>query len=362
MSSIIPPPLQGNIRDLIRAPRLAFNAKKVWLLVPVVLTGWLIYTGALYAGYALSGVSIREVWDTFAFFPPLSRGLTSWGWVVVISGLVVALVLLLLGSTGIAKITAEQLRGDDFYPVRETWQFIRENATRIVLSPLLLILFFGMLIFGAWLISFFGRIPGIGPLLLALLTIPAYFYGMFTLLIGAVAGIALIFSPAVTVLTTGDTFDALFDYFWIGVYELGRLLIYLPYALLLGMGAALGLGAVSVLIFTLLGTIAVAVNGIPLLEMIAAARHYLPLEFLGQTVSSGGGFAAFVMGMGFIFTVTICVAYGWTTFIIATLLFFNGVYFRREGQHQLQWQWIDDEPEPVQPATSTAPDAPPPSS
>lgn len=214
-------PLHFNFKDVFRAPKLGFSAKKIWIHFTAFFYSLLIYNILVYLGGVLSGNKFLDMWRVMHFFPcPLSSAFKShafsWTWYADILfwvGIAFIAILWFLASAAVAKVTIEQLRGNDFFSRKEAWTFVRKHWRSIIFTPialvvLMIILFIGGMIVGAW-----QCIPYVGELTTSLLTIPIFVVAIFFVFLVVVTLSSILLTPAIVSCTKNDTFETSFELF-----------------------------------------------------------------------------------------------------------------------------------------------------
>lgn len=228
--------LHFNYKDVFRACRLGFSAKKMWVQFVgyfVALIGYTIFT---YVAYIVARSSITQVWSDFRLFP-LPLTFPWYSWLIWAVGLLFVLIVILLAGTTVSKITYEQLRGDEFYEIKEAWKFALKSGRAVIFSPLLLVLFVAFLIVCGLILSLLGAIPYFGELFVGIMAIPAFAVSLFIVYLGIVFLFNLLIGPAVVGTTKSDTFDTLFEVFSCVNEQPWRLI---TYSVILGFLAQLG--------------------------------------------------------------------------------------------------------------------------
>ena len=157
--------LYFNSRDLLRAARLGWSGKKMWMSFMGILIGYVGYLVLSYVALLASGMSFGEIWRTYDLYPYAASAWMPWySWVLYVVGVLWAVAVLLILGTGVAKVTYRQLKGDDFYSMGDAQRFMRKNWTAAVLSPVVLFAMIAFLIVCGIIIGALGRIPYVGEL------------------------------------------------------------------------------------------------------------------------------------------------------------------------------------------------------
>ncbi len=204
--------LHFNVKDVFRAIRLGFSVKKIWVHAVGFAVGAGGYAILTYVAYLLAGWHLDEIWLTHRILS-LPTTLPWYGWVVWAVGVVWFFVVMLVTGTAISKITYEQLKGDEFYEVKEAWKFAKDKGKAAFASPGLVILFIIFLVVMGLILSLIGRIPYFGDLFVGIMAIPAFAVSLFIVYLLIVFLFTLVIGPAVVGTTKSDTFDTLFEVF-----------------------------------------------------------------------------------------------------------------------------------------------------
>ena len=255
--------LRFDFRALFKAGRYAFSGKKMAVHFGGIAIWYAIYEILLYLSVLISG-QVKEFWSLFGLLPafPFSdfSGLT--GGVQIITyvamgiGLLVAFIIFFVTSTMVSKIALQQLRGDDFYSMRDSAGFARKQWKTIFGAFLGLVAIFIFCIIWPVAVGLLGKIPAVGNVITMLATfllIPAFMLGLLMAFVAVVFVVALLFVPAITACVEQDTFESVYQHFsivwnqpWrIAVYEI---LLMIWKAICVGVLALLsGLGFILVL-------------------------------------------------------------------------------------------------------------------
>jgi hypothetical protein len=224
-------PLHFNFKDIFRAPKLAFATKKIWIHFSALFYGLFIYNVLTYVAALLSNIDIKQVWYAYHFFPCpygsiMPMDFNWYSWVLYWIGIASIVILWYLTFGAVSKITIEQLRGNDFYSRKEAWGFVGKNWKAMVASPialiiLVIILFVGGMILGAW-----QEIPYVGELTTSLLLIPVFIVSLFFVLSIIIIFISFVLSPAIVGTTKNDTFETMFELYSTFTSQSWRYIVY----------------------------------------------------------------------------------------------------------------------------------------
>ena len=238
-----------DFRDIFRAGRLGLSGKKMMMHFLGLMLGYVIYEALTYLSLVATG-RIVEFWNSYGLRPVffvagrLNEALPLSTIIMMAIGAFIWLIIYYLFTTAVAKVAVEQLRGDDFYSMRDALKFAGKNWKSIYLTTVALI---GILIFCLFwpsLVGLIDLIPKVelasmhaGSWITTFLTIPVYFMGLFMVLLVIVCLLGLVLIPPVVAVTGEDIFETIYQLFSTVWNQPWRLVIY---DLLLGFVTVLG--------------------------------------------------------------------------------------------------------------------------
>jgi len=210
----MPVNMHFNYKDVPRAARFGFSAKKMWVQFMGFLIGTIVYDIFAYIGLLLSGLTLSEIWKEYHYLPiPLGESLTFVGEVFIIIGAILFGIILLLSGVAISKITYEQLKGDEFYEVSKAVKFSLREGKAAVTAILTLVIVAIFVLLGGVIVGLLGKIPWFGELVLLLLSVPIFFAGLFLVYLFFSFIFASYLAASIVATTNSDTFDTLFEIF-----------------------------------------------------------------------------------------------------------------------------------------------------
>jgi hypothetical protein len=272
--------LHWSYKDVFRALRLGFSAKKVWMMSLGLLVGFAGYTILTYIAYAAAGSDFLTVWQTFRLLPfpsPVDYGFPWYSWVIFAAAVVWFLCVLLITGTAVSKVAYEQLRGDEFYESKEAFRFAFKNSSAVLASPLLILAFVALIVVLGLIFSLLGAIPAAGEIFVGLLAILAFVASLFIVYLLVVFVFSLLLGPSVVGATHSDTFDTLFEVFSCVNEQPARLVWYTATIALLGKAGSFFLGLAS----SAAGRIGYAITGAfmgeKLADVMTNAAYYFKL-------------------------------------------------------------------------------------
>jgi len=363
--------MHWNYRDLFRACRLGFSAKKIWMQSVGLVLGGVGYTLLTYLAYLASGVPVAAVWERFTlipFFDPYfaspeaTINLHWWSWIIWGIGILWFLAVALVTATAVAKVTIEQLKGDDFFEVKEAFRFALSRFGVLVAAPLMPVLFAGLITVLGLILSLIGAIPVFGDLMLGLFAIPAFAASLFVVYLLVVFVFSLFLVPVVAGLTRNDSFDTLFEVFSCVGEQPWRLVVY-----------SVVLGVLSILATGILGwfTLVAVKYGSGVLHVFAPAKianiasggpYYLRLSlpswcplyrlfgasdgtFLsGELLADGVGqnIAALLVGFAAYAVLLFVIGYGAAVWNTGMTLIFAILTKKKDGKNLFEDKEIDE--------------------
>ena len=235
-----------NYKDISRINRYGFSCRRIGIHLAGILLGYLIYEILFYLSlFIVDGIKAQAFWENFGLLPvlpftvtnlnPLTTG-TMW------IGVVAFAAIFFLVSTMASKITIEQLRGDVFFSVGNSLNFLKQNWKAVFGSffGLVFIIFFLFLIPSC--VVLLGKIPFLGKPILtlaSLFTPVAFIIGLLIVFILTVLIASLFFAPAIAATTNADAFETIYQLFAIvwnqpwrivgyGIFLLVLKLIFVP--------------------------------------------------------------------------------------------------------------------------------------
>ncbi len=220
-----------NFIDIFRAPRLAFSAKKIWTQLRALTLGLILYNVFVYAAFAVSGTDVYRIWRSYYLFPPVAEAfgaspVNAGGVVLWALGALAFFVVNFLAMAAVAKITIEQLRGNDFYSRREAGEYVRRRWRAVVFTPVAILISLAALFGGGLLVGLVGKIPWFGDVVAPLLFVGLYLGALLLVFLVLVFAVSLWLTPAIVASTGDDTFESSFELFSTLSAQPWRLVLY----------------------------------------------------------------------------------------------------------------------------------------
>jgi len=271
--------LYFDFRDIFRAARLGFSGKKIGLQFLGLLIGYVGYAILTYIALMASGIGFGANWATYRLFPTIvAGGLTWYGWLIFVLGVIFWIIIWLLFSTAAAKVTYQQLKGDDFYTAREGMGFMSKNWKAVILSPLMIIAIIIFLLICGIIIGLLGKIPYVGELGFALFSIPIFGVALFVVFLAIVFAVGIIIGPGIVATAREDSFETMIQFFSSIWSQTWRFVIYNVLLGAITLVCVYVFGAFSYWALKLVYMVCGWTMGPKLHNMVMAAIKWLPTQ------------------------------------------------------------------------------------
>lgn len=224
-------------RDIFRTGRLGFRGKKMMMHFLGLMLGYVIYEALTYLSLSSSG-RVVEFWGKYGLrpvffiahkFTPLPTATI----IMMAVGVFIWVLIYYLFSTAVAKVAVEELRGDDFYSMKEAFRFAGKHWKSVYVTIVALIGIFIFCLFWPSLVGLINLIPGVreaaehfGTPVTTFLAIPVYFIGLFIMLLTFVFAFGLFLIPSIVAVTGADPFETIYQLFSTVWNQPWRLIIY----------------------------------------------------------------------------------------------------------------------------------------
>ena len=350
--------LTFDYRDIGKAPRLAWSIRKMYLALKGILFAWGIYLVFTYAALLLSParsagpVQLFQYFEFFPYLPGEAAGIPAE--VIWILGIILALCTLLLAATAVSRAAYEDLRGNLMFQAREAVLFTRTNRWTVFIS--MLALFFLVLIF---IVSFalaglVGRIPAVGPLFVALFSIPLFFWGLAGIAVLITFLIGLTIVPAIVGCLEEDVLETVIQTF-ITIWS--KPILFLWYQIIIRVVTVfvtvlLKMVSIAAFLFALTVTAPFMGNTINELFTISLSRipflmespivlngiyilnYLIGTPYIVDTSGASGvvHLSGWILGIGYLLVAAWIVSFAFSTFFSAQVLMYLTLYKRKEGK------------------------------
>ncbi|MFO7768225.1 MAG: hypothetical protein R6W82_04615 [bacterium] len=269
--------LTYSLRDVWRAPRMGASGKKIGVGLRAVAAAYLVYLVMGWLSWLAAGLEPGVIWTNCRLFP-LSPGpaLGALPLFLFNAGLAGAVLTLMIGSAGAAKITYRELKGDDFYGGSDAWKYALEQGSSMIGVPVLLVGLSLLILLLLYLLALLLRIPGAGVLLGGLLALPAAALALMGVWFGLGGLLAILYAPAVAGTTGEDSLEGAIQVLGMMWAAPWRTAVYTAAALLATLLAGWLLGLVTLAGLLLGGTLWMGAAGPGFRQLAAGAEAWLP--------------------------------------------------------------------------------------
>lgn len=221
--------LHFDIRDIFATPRIALSGKKIWLHFLGLAVGWAIYTVLTYLGLLLNGQSLIEVWRTHHLFPCLfnvTLPLAWYTWTLSIIGMVIWVIVFLLASTAVARVTYKQLKGDEFFSSGDSLKYVKKHGVATIMGPVSIVLIMAFFIICAIVAAWIAKWPVLDIIFLGLPYLLYFVVATFVVYTAVVFIVGVILAPAIVGTAEEDTMETVFQSYSTLWAQPWRLVIY----------------------------------------------------------------------------------------------------------------------------------------
>lgn len=273
--------LYYNWRDIVPSPAYGWSYRKLVIAFRGIAVAWLLYAVFTYVALLLTDagrdcgfLALFRHFELFPYIMPAEPGIASW--IVWMAGFAAASVPLMVTAVAIARITFEDLRGNVVYQVSEATGFARKQLPAALAAMSVPLLVFVAMYTALSLSGLAGRIPVIGYVTVAIVSLPLLMLSFIAVLAFVVflAGCALV--PAIAASTGEDALEILIQTVSCLFRETRRTVLFEMTAV---AAASLGFIALSVLTLSAYHIMNVAIGltmGIAYSGMLTISLYRLP--------------------------------------------------------------------------------------
>jgi hypothetical protein len=224
--------LRFDVRDLFRAPRVAFSFQRLWIQFLGLLAGWGGYIVLTYLALVSAGADIGLAWSQFGLLPvAYGQPLPWYSGVLACLAVLWLAVVLLWTAVAVCRAVYMHLKGNHFYTWKEAVRFsLKKKAGASVATPVAIALIVLFTVIGGVVVGLFGRIPwGVGDVLgvgISLLSPVWFAASLFLVFLGLALAVSLLLTPSVLAATDDDAFEGIFQSFSTLAAQPWRILLY----------------------------------------------------------------------------------------------------------------------------------------
>ncbi len=221
--------LHFDIRDIFRTPRLALSGKKIWVHFIGLFSGWAIYSILTYVALLANGQTLTEIWKTHYFFPCLlNTGLpVAWyAWVISGIGFVIWILIFILASLAVSRITYKQLKGDEFFSSGDSFKYVKKHGAAAIMGPASIILIIAFFIIMAIIAAWISKWPVLDIIFFGLPYLLYFVVSTFVVYTAVVFVVSFLLAPSIVGTAEEDTMETVFQSYSTLWSQPWRLVIY----------------------------------------------------------------------------------------------------------------------------------------
>ena len=221
--------LYFDIRDIFRVPRLSLSGKKIWVNLIGLIAGYAVYLILSYVALLANGQPLSEIWQTHYFFPCLfavNIAIQWYAWLIYAIGIAAWVLIFLLTSTAVSRITYKQLKGDEFFSSGDSFRFVKKHWTAPIMGPISVILIIAFFIVLAIIAAWIAKWPVLDILFLGLPYLLYFIVAVFVVYTAVVLIVSLLLSPSIVATAEEDTMETVFQSYSTLWAQPWRLVIY----------------------------------------------------------------------------------------------------------------------------------------
>ncbi len=225
------PELRFDVWDILKAPKLAWSFRKMYVAIRGILFAWFIYSFVTYLSLLLTpscrSIGFTDLFRYFEFFPVLLPEFNgTWQYIVYCAGIIMAILSLLTTATAVARIAYEDVCGNDVFQVHAALSFAKHHRATVYTSVAFLGGLFLIFPLTAWLWGIVGKIPSAGELIFSIASLPFFFWGLLGASVFVVFFFGLCLIPAIIACTDEDVLETVIETFSSVFSHPCRLIIY----------------------------------------------------------------------------------------------------------------------------------------
>ena len=222
-----PVDLYFDFRDLFKALRLALSGKKIWIFISGSIKGYIVYWIFSYVSIVLSGETFNDAITKYGLYPYLNIYASNWpSQLIYFLGLFALINSFLLSNTAVSRVTYRQLKGDDFYSPKDSYNYLNKHWHPVLFAPIAILFIVLIFVFFASIFALICSIPVVGEFLFSFAYIIYFLGALFTFFSFFVFVVCLIFTPAIVSVCEEDTMGAVFHSYATTTSQPWRLILY----------------------------------------------------------------------------------------------------------------------------------------
>ncbi|MFH1213931.1 MAG: hypothetical protein V1681_07565 [Candidatus Neomarinimicrobiota bacterium] len=206
--------LKFDVRDVFLTPRLALSGKKIWVHLLGLAAGWLIYSVLAYVALLVNGQTLADIWKTYHFFPCLcccGLPIAWYSWIIYAVGVLAWIIIFLLASVAVARITYKQMKGDEFFSSGDSFKYVKKHGVAVIMGPVSILLIIAFFVIMAIIAAWIAKWPVLDIIFLGLPYLLYFIVSVFVVYTMVVFVVSFILAPAVVGTAEEDTMETVFQ-------------------------------------------------------------------------------------------------------------------------------------------------------
>ncbi len=225
----IEPSLNYDIRDIMISPARALSAKRILVMTIALVFGVLWYDIFVYIALFVDDQSVVTAWSVYGLLPfHFISFSSSIAQSVHYIGYLLALFMAMLGMFAVSLIEIEQMRGNRFLSITQTFKVTISRSKQMLKSLTAIVSFIVFIVLLILVVGLLLRLPIIGEWIYALtFLIPSFIASLFTAFVIFVLFLSVLLLPAVAATDKkGEAFTSILEMFSSVIRQPVRWVIY----------------------------------------------------------------------------------------------------------------------------------------
>ncbi|NQT61564.1 MAG: hypothetical protein HQ556_01275 [Candidatus Marinimicrobia bacterium] len=228
--------LYFNFKDMFRAPRLALG-RRMLVMLEALFISYVAFVVFTYLALLVDGNSFGSIWNKYHLLPSccVAASMGFFARILISLSYVIAVVVIWLGVTSVAKITIKEYKGDLFYSSRDGWKWAMKNWFPVFFGPISIGIVVGFFVVLAALFGWLAQWPVLDIIFYGLLFVIFLPTALFLAFSALAFGVGLFMSPSIVACAEEDTMGSMFGSYTLLWNQPVRLITYTVMTLVAAM-------------------------------------------------------------------------------------------------------------------------------
>ncbi|MBC8376500.1 MAG: hypothetical protein H8E26_10680 [FCB group bacterium] len=203
--------LYFNFKDMFRAPRLALG-RRMLVMLEALFISYMAYVVFTYLALLVDGNSFGSIWNKYHLLPSccVTASMGLFARILISLSYVIAVVIIWLGVTSVAKITIKEYKGDLFYSSRDGWKWAMKNWFPVFFGPISIGIVVGFFVVLAALFGWLAQWPVLDIIFYGFLFVIFLPTALFLAFSALAFGVGVFMSPSIVACAEEDTMGSMF--------------------------------------------------------------------------------------------------------------------------------------------------------